>query len=177
MTHEEIIRILLVDYVELVRHTLRTILSAYPRFAIVGEACDGEEALAWVQRCDPSVVVMDIQMPRLNGIQATALIKRFSPHVIVVGLSVHATEDLRQEMITAGATSYPLKTMPAHGSMKKSRKPWITGPRCYRNGIPPSGRWSCDMRKPALGCSSGSFRTGTAFPRARWEASTRWRQG
>jgi DNA-binding NarL/FixJ family response regulator len=105
MAHEDIIRILLVDDIELVRHALRTILSAYPRFAIVGEACDGEEALAWVQRCDPSVVVMDIQMPRLNGIQATALIKRFFPHVIVVGLSVHATKDLRQEMITAGATS------------------------------------------------------------------------
>jgi DNA-binding NarL/FixJ family response regulator len=109
MTREEIIRILLVDDVELVRHTLRTILSAHPRFAIVGEACDGEEALAWVQRCDPTVVVMDIQMPRLNGIQATALIKRFFPHVIVVGLSVHATEDLRQEMMTAGATSVLLK--------------------------------------------------------------------
>lgn len=105
MNHEEIIRILLVDDVELVRQTLRTILSTYPRFAIVGEACDGEEALTWVQRCDPAVVVMDIQMPRLNGIQATALIKRFFPHVIVVGLSVHATEALRQEMITAGATS------------------------------------------------------------------------
>ena len=103
MTCEEIIRILLVDDVELVRHTLRTILSSHPRFAVVGEACDGEEALAWVQRCDPSVVVMDIHMPRLNGIQATALIKRFFPHVIVVGLSVHATEDLRQEMIAAGA--------------------------------------------------------------------------
>jgi DNA-binding NarL/FixJ family response regulator len=105
MTREEIIRILLVDDVELVRHTLRTILSTHPRFAIVGEACNGEEALAWVHRCDPSVVVMDIQMPRLNGIQATALIKRFSPHVIVLGLSVHATEDLCQEMITAGASS------------------------------------------------------------------------
>ena len=105
MTCEEIIRILLVDDVELVRHTLRTILSAHPRFAIVGEACDGEEALAWVERCDPSVVVMDIHMPRLNGIQATALIKRFFPHVIVVGLSVHATEELRKEMIEAGATS------------------------------------------------------------------------
>jgi len=57
-----------------------------------------------LQRCDPSVVVMDIQMPRLNGIQATALIKQFFPHVIVVRLSVHATEDLRQGMITAGAT-------------------------------------------------------------------------
>ena len=105
MTREEIIRILLVDDFEIVRHTLRTILSAHPCFAIVGEACDGEEALTWVQRCDPTVVVMDIQMPRLNGIQATALIKRFFPRVIVVGLSVHATEDLRQEMLTAGATS------------------------------------------------------------------------
>ena len=105
MTREEIIRILLVDDVDLVRNTLRTILSSHPRFSIVGEACDGEEALTWVQRCDPSVVVMDIQMPRLNGIQATALIKRFFPHVIVVGLSVHATEDLRQEMIRAGATN------------------------------------------------------------------------
>ena len=105
MTREEIIRILLVDDVELVRHTLRTILSAYPRLAIVGEACDGEEALAWVQRCDPLVVVMDIQMPRLNGIQATALIKRYFPHVIVVGLSVHVTEDLRQGMLAAGASS------------------------------------------------------------------------
>ena len=105
MTREEPIRILLVDDVEIVRHTLRTTLSTYPHFAIVGEACDGEEALASIERCDPAVVVMDIQMPRLNGIQTTALIKRFFPHVIVVGLSVHATEDLRQEMITAGATS------------------------------------------------------------------------
>jgi DNA-binding NarL/FixJ family response regulator len=48
---------------------------------------------------------MDIQMPRLNGIQATTLIKRFFPHVIVMGLSVHATEEMRQEMIIAGATS------------------------------------------------------------------------
>ncbi|HKY72646.1 MAG TPA: response regulator transcription factor [Nitrospira sp.] len=105
MTREEIIRILLVDDVVLVRHTLRTILSPHPRFVIVGEAGDGEDALAWVPRCNPTVVVMDIQMPRLNGIQTTALIKRFFPHVIVVGLSVHATEDLRQEMIAAGASS------------------------------------------------------------------------
>ena len=104
MTREEIIRILLVDDVELVRDTLRTILSDYPRFTIVGEACDGEEALEWVKRCEPTVVVMDIQMPHLNGIQATALIKRFFPQVVVVGVSVHATEDLRQEMIKAGAS-------------------------------------------------------------------------
>src|SRR5690242_8336644 len=104
MTDEELIQILLVDDAELVRHTLRTILSAYPRLAIVAEAEDGEEALRQVQRFNPSVVVMDIQMPRLNGIQATELIKRFFPHVIIVGLSVHATEDMRHEMIRAGAS-------------------------------------------------------------------------
>jgi DNA-binding NarL/FixJ family response regulator len=104
-----------VDDVELVRHALRTILSAYQRFAIVGDVCNGEEALEWIQRCDPSVVLMDIQMPRLNGIQATALIKRVFPHVIVLGLSVDATEDLRQEMITAGATSVLAKDQAGAG--------------------------------------------------------------
>ena len=135
MTREEIIRILLVDDVELVRHTLRTSLSAYPRFAIVGEACDGEEALAWVQRCDPSVVVMDIQMPRLNGIQATALIRRFFPHVMVVGLSVHATEDLRQEMITAGAISVLTKDHAGTRLHEEITKAVDYRSRCYCNGI------------------------------------------
>lgn len=135
MTREEIIRILLVDDVELVRHTLRTTLSAYPRFAIVGEACDGEEALAWVQRCDPSVVVMDIQMPRLNGIQATALIRRFFPHVMVVGLSVHATEDLRQEIITAGAISVLTKDHVGTRLPEEITKAVDYRSRYYCNGI------------------------------------------
>ena len=101
----EVIRILLVDDVEKIRESLRSILATSRQFEIVGEACDGEEAIVAVAQLKPSVVVMDIQMPRLNGIQATALIKRFFPHVIVVGLSLHATEELRQEMITAGASS------------------------------------------------------------------------
>ena len=72
--------------------TLRTILSAYPRFSCVSEDCDGEETLTSVQvRSLGGGAVMDIQMPRSNGIPATALIKRFSGHVIVVGLLVHAT--------------------------------------------------------------------------------------
>jgi DNA-binding NarL/FixJ family response regulator len=136
MTREEIIRILLVDDVELVRHTLRTALSAYTDLAIVGEACDGEDALAWVQRCDPSVVVMDIHMPRVNGIQATALIKRFFPHVIVVGLSAHATEDLRQEMITVGATSVLAKDDAGTRLHEEIRKAVDCRSALYPNGIP-----------------------------------------
>ena len=101
----EVIRILLVDDVEKIRESLRAILSTYPHFDIVGEACDGEEAVLAVAQLKPSVVVMDINMPRLNGIEATAWIRRMYPHVVVVGVSAIATEDTCQLMKAAGATT------------------------------------------------------------------------
>lgn len=100
-----LIRVLLVDDVQGVRQMLRNILATYPNFEVVGEACDGEEALEAVQILKPSVVVMDINMPRLNGIKATSLIKRVYPHVVIVGLSVYANDDTRRAMTTAGATT------------------------------------------------------------------------
>ena len=104
----EVIRILLVDDVEKIRESLRSILATYPHFEIVGEACDGEEAVLAVAQLKPSVVVMDINMPRLNGIEATAWIRRTYPHV-VVGVSAIATEDTCQLMKAAGATTVILK--------------------------------------------------------------------
>jgi DNA-binding NarL/FixJ family response regulator len=104
-TRTDVIRVLLVDDVESVRQTLRSILATYPNFEIVGEACNGEEALESVQRLKPSVVVMDINMPRLDGIKATTLIKRVYPHIVVVGLSVYANDDTRKAMTAAGATT------------------------------------------------------------------------
>jgi DNA-binding NarL/FixJ family response regulator len=101
----DVIRVLLVDDVESVRQTLRSILATYPNFEIVGEACNGEEALESVQLLKPSVVVMDINMPRLDGIKATTLIKRVYPHIVVVGLSVYANDDTRKAMTAAGATT------------------------------------------------------------------------
>jgi CheY-like chemotaxis protein len=101
----EIIRILLVDDVARIRQSLRSILATYPNFEVVGEACDGIEALRAVKLFRPSVVVMDISMPRLNGIEATALLKEIYPHVVIVGLSIYANEDTRQAMIAAGATT------------------------------------------------------------------------
>ena len=79
----DVIRVLLVDDVENVRQTLREILATYPNFEVVGEACNGEEALEAVQVLKPFVVVMDINMPRLDGIKATMLIKRVYPDVVV----------------------------------------------------------------------------------------------
>jgi DNA-binding NarL/FixJ family response regulator len=104
-TRSDVIRVLLVDDVESVRQTLRSILVTYPNFEIVGEACNGEEALESVQLLKPSVVVMDINMPRLDGIKATTLIKRVYPHIVVVGLSVYANDDTRKAMTAAGATT------------------------------------------------------------------------
>jgi DNA-binding NarL/FixJ family response regulator len=71
---------------------------------VIGEAATGEEAVRSVQMLSPSVVVMDIKMPRLNGIEATARIKQTCPDVVVVGLSMNA-EDHRHAMIAAGATT------------------------------------------------------------------------
>jgi DNA-binding NarL/FixJ family response regulator len=99
------IRVLLVDDHAMMRQVLRGFLSACPDLEVVGEAGNGEEALQSVQTLSPSVVVMDINMPRLNGIEATGRIKQAYPHVTVVGLSMNADEDYRHAMIKAGATA------------------------------------------------------------------------
>jgi DNA-binding NarL/FixJ family response regulator len=99
-----VIRVLLVDDHAMVRQGLRSLLATYHDFEIVGEASNGEEALCLVQQLAPSVVVMDINMPKLNGIEATARIKRTYPHVVIVGLSVNASDENRSAMTAAGAT-------------------------------------------------------------------------
>jgi len=102
----EAIRVLLVDDHAMVRQGLRSYLSTYYRdIEVVGDAGSGEEALQAVHTLSPSVVVMDINMPGLNGIEATARIKQTHPHVGVVGLSMHVDEDYRRGMTTAGATA------------------------------------------------------------------------
>ena len=106
-----LIRVLLVDDVQKVRETLRSILATYPGFEIIGEACNGEEALEAVQILKPSVVVMDINMPKLNGIDATMRIKISYPHVVIVGLSVSASDAHRRAMTAAGATTLISKYM------------------------------------------------------------------
>ena len=98
-------RVLLVDDSTEIRNAVRRLFQIHPRFEVVGEACNGEEALESVQILKPSVVVMDINMPRLDGIKATTLIKRVYPHIVVVGLSVYANDDTRKAMTAAGATT------------------------------------------------------------------------
>jgi DNA-binding NarL/FixJ family response regulator len=101
--------VLLVDDHTVLRQGLRSIVSAYSHFEVVGEAGDGMEAVELVQRLNPDVVVMDINMPNLDGIEATRLIKAYRPDITVIGLSVNQSIEADHKMKAAGASSYLTK--------------------------------------------------------------------
>lgn len=98
------IRLLLVDDHAMVRQGLRTTLEHYADILLVGEANDGHEAIELVEKLRPQVVIMDINMPRVNGIDATACIKAHYPDICIIGISVNAGEDNQAAMRRAGAT-------------------------------------------------------------------------
>ena len=111
LTIRPALRVLLVDDHARVRAALRDLLQSYPNLSLVGEASNGEEAIRLVRELSPSVVVMDINMPKLNGIDATMRIKTSYPHVVIVGLSVSASDAHRKAMTDAGATALISKYM------------------------------------------------------------------
>ena len=103
------IRVLLVDDHALLRQSLRNIVDDDEGLEVVGEASDGLEAIHAVRLLRPDVVVMDINMPKMNGIEATKLIKDEFPHTSVIGLSVEQGMDMVQRMQAAGIHSYLAK--------------------------------------------------------------------
>lgn len=103
------IRVLLVDDHMMVRQGLRTVLESYDDIEVVGEAADGKESLECVEHLRPSVVVMDLSMPQMNGVDATTVIKARHPETIVLGLSVNATQYNRTAMTNAGASGFLTK--------------------------------------------------------------------
>ena len=97
------IRVLLVDDHTTVRQTVRSVLKAHPNIEVIGEASDGEEAIARVEALQPAVVVMDIYMGRMDGITATRLIKEQYPQVAVIGLTIEQKDFQIFAMHKAGA--------------------------------------------------------------------------
>jgi signal transduction histidine kinase len=96
------IRLLLVDDHTMVRQGLRSLLESYEDVMIVGEGSNGDEAIELVEQLRPALVVMDLNMPKKNGIEATARIKARWPETVVIGLSVQAGEEARRAIINAG---------------------------------------------------------------------------
>lgn len=103
------IRILLADDHGLVRKGLRFVLESEAGMEVVGEAGDGREAVRMVEELNPSVVIMDIAMPHLNGIDATSQIAKRNPETGVIMLSVHSDESYLLRALSAGAKGYLLK--------------------------------------------------------------------
>ena len=103
------IRVLLVDDHRVLRQGMRSIVAAYDHLEVVGEAGDGIEAVTLTQQLRPDVVVMDINMPRMDGIEATRRIKTDWPDIMIIGLSVNQSADTEQKMKTAGASAYLTK--------------------------------------------------------------------
>lgn len=103
------IRIVLADDHKLMRGGLRVLLEQQQDFAVVGEASDGREAVALVSSQKPDVLVMDIGMPNLNGIEAAAQITQNHPEISVVMLSMHSDESYVLRALKAGAKGYLLK--------------------------------------------------------------------
>jgi DNA-binding NarL/FixJ family response regulator len=105
----EPIRVLIADDHPLFRDGLRTLLTAMPETEVVGEAATGEEAIAQARTLQPDVILMDLHMPGLNGIEATRLILHTSPHIGVLVLTMFEDDDSVFAAMRAGARGYLLK--------------------------------------------------------------------
>ena len=103
------IRILLADDHSILREGLRMLLDRQDEFAVVGDASNGREAVEMAEKHDPDVVIMDLAMPGLNGIEATRRIIARSPRTAVVILSMHSDESYILRSLKAGARGYLLK--------------------------------------------------------------------
>lgn len=103
------VRILIADDHGLIRAGLHAMLQNVPDFTVVGEAENGIILLSLVSELNPDIVLMDISMPGLSGIEATRQLRKIAPHTRVLALTVHEDEGMLREMIRAGAHGYIIK--------------------------------------------------------------------
>ncbi len=103
------IKIIIVDEHKILREGLSTLISKQPNMEIIGEATDGREALEITKKLSPDLILMDVTMPNLNGIEATRKIKSKNPDIEIIALSLHSDRRYVLGMIDAGASGYLLK--------------------------------------------------------------------
>ena len=105
----ETLRIVLAEDHTILREGLRALLSADPNFEIIGEAQNGREAVRCVEKLEPDLVLMDLSMPRMSGMDAIKEIKKRYPEIKIIALTVHKTEEYLLTTLKAGADGYVLK--------------------------------------------------------------------
>lgn len=103
--HADEIRVLLVDDNAMIRQGLRSLLEQYDHISIVGEAGDGEEAVALAAQLSPDVILIDVNLPKMDGMRATMLIKETQPGALIIGLTVDNAKYIQNEMHQAGAST------------------------------------------------------------------------
>lgn len=124
-------RILIVDDHAVVRRGVRALLEAQPGLEICGEAANGHEALEKVVELRPDLVVLDVSLPGLNGLEATPQILKASPGTEVLVLTMHHSEELARQVFKAGAKGYVLKSDADHSLVAaiesvRQHKPFVT---------------------------------------------------
>jgi len=111
MTDQGMIKVLIVDDHDMVRRGLSTYFNTYPEIMLVGEAGDGLEAVELCQQLQPDVVLMDLVMPGMGGIEAIRHIHKSNPEIQIIALTSFQDKGMVQEAIRAGAISYLLKNV------------------------------------------------------------------
>ncbi len=104
------LRVLIADDHEIVRHGVRDLVNSHAGWEVCGEAADGQDAVALALKTQPNVAVLDVGLPRLNGVTATRLIRKGSPRTRVLLFTMHEDEETVYEALAAGARGYLLKT-------------------------------------------------------------------
>jgi DNA-binding NarL/FixJ family response regulator len=103
------IKIVLAEDHTILREGLKALLSSDPQFDIIGEASDGREAVRCVEKFGPDLILMDLSMPRMSGMEAIREIKRRYPETRIIALTVHKTDEYLHTTLQAGADGYVLK--------------------------------------------------------------------
>jgi two-component system response regulator NreC len=103
-------RILIVDDHAFIRRGIQTILNPFPQWKLCGEAENGKDAIRMASELEPEVIIMDVSMPELNGIEATRAIHKAQPGIKIILLTLHESAELLRTAFRAGARGYLLKT-------------------------------------------------------------------
>jgi DNA-binding NarL/FixJ family response regulator len=127
------IRVLLADDHAIVRQGIANMLSDKPYFEVVGEAADGQQAVDLAAKLIPDVILMDISLPELNGVEATRAIHKDHPEIRIIGLSMFEETEKAQAILEAGAVHYMTKSGAADSLIAVIRKYGVPDKEAIRN--------------------------------------------